>query len=146
MTSTEAKEPGPRRPPVGVAALVVWDGKILLAERLSGKLKGMYTAPGGHLEWMETFGAAAVRELFEETGIVAEPQHCNVVGVDQGFAPEEDHCWVIVFVHVFAWCGRPLQKEPEKHGLWGWYAPDELPVTTGPLQRFLATRPLPGLR
>jgi len=116
------------RPKVAVAALVISGEYILLAERHAGKLQGQYAAPGGHLEWMEKFEDAAIRELHEETGMTAKPEDCEVVGVGQGFAPEEDHCWVVVFVRIRAWAGKPEVMEPEKQGLWGWYPLDALPA------------------
>jgi mutator protein MutT len=64
---------GPARPVAGVSICVVREGKALLAQRSKqDRLKGVWTFPGGHVEWGETLREAAVRELKEETGVEAE--------------------------------------------------------------------------
>lgn len=121
-----------RQPKVGVAAILyhAYGDKILISERRSGKCQGMYSAPGGHLEWMETIEDGVLRELYEETGITAKPEDCSILGVDQGFAPEEDHHWIIIFVRVLAWEGEPKDTEPDKHGPWRWCSMRDLPDNT----------------
>jgi len=120
-----------RKPAMGVAAIVQdADGRMLVSERRSGKMQGWYGAPGGRLEWIESFEEAAVRELQEETGIEAHAVNCEVIGVDQDYSPEEDHHWVIVFVRVKRWSGKPMAAEPGKHGPWEWYHPGKLPART----------------
>ena len=57
-----------RNPTVGVAAVLVEAGKILLVKR-SGSYGGQWCIPCGHLEWDEEVREAAAREFFEETGI-----------------------------------------------------------------------------
>jgi len=52
-----------------VAVFVVWEGKVLL--HLHRKL-GMWLPPGGHIERDELPDEAAVREVFEETGLRVE--------------------------------------------------------------------------
>ena len=52
-----------------VAVFVVWEGKVLL--HLHRKL-GMWLPPGGHIERDELPDDAAVREVFEETGLRIE--------------------------------------------------------------------------
>ena len=53
-----------------VAVFVVREGKVLL--HWHRKL-GMWLPPGGHIEREELPDEAAVREVFEETGVVVEP-------------------------------------------------------------------------
>lgn len=61
------------KPHVTVACVVQAQGKFLVVEEtVNGKLT--WNQPAGHLEANETLLAAAKRELFEETGINAEPQ------------------------------------------------------------------------
>ncbi len=70
----------PKRPIVGVGALIFEDNKILLVKRGYSPSKGKWSIPGGHVEVGEGVLEAAKRELEEETGIVGEP--LGVVNVD----------------------------------------------------------------
>jgi len=54
-------------------AVMRHQGKFLLVRRANPPDPGRWGFPGGKIEWGETAAAAAVRELAEETGIVAEP-------------------------------------------------------------------------
>ena len=56
-------------PLVGVSTEVHHDGMILLVERAKPPWQGLWSLPGGHVEWGETLRAAAIREVLEETGI-----------------------------------------------------------------------------
>ena len=62
----------PERPIVGVLAVVLRDGKALVVRRSNPPLSGRWGFPGGVLELGETVAEGAMRELFEETGVVAE--------------------------------------------------------------------------
>lgn len=55
---------------VGVA--VVRDGSLLLIERGRGVGRGLWSIPGGRVEFGETLAQAAKRELYEETGLRAD--------------------------------------------------------------------------
>jgi ADP-ribose pyrophosphatase len=59
----------PDRPVVGVGAVVIRDGKILLVKRGIAPSKGLWAIPGGALELGETLQQAAEREILEETGV-----------------------------------------------------------------------------
>jgi len=63
----------PQRPLVGVGAVVVDDGRVLLVRRGSEPLKGHWTLPGGALEVGESLSEGVVREVREETGLEVEP-------------------------------------------------------------------------
>lgn len=73
------------KPHVTVACVVHAQGKFLVVEeRVNGK--ATWNQPAGHLEADETLVQAAQRELYEETGIVACPQH--FVRMHQWIAPD----------------------------------------------------------
>ena len=59
----------PDRPVVGVGAVVMKDGKVLLVKRGIDPNKGLWAIPGGSLKLGETLQEGAEREIMEETGI-----------------------------------------------------------------------------
>jgi 8-oxo-dGTP diphosphatase len=61
-----------RRPYVGVSIAVFRDDRVLLATRTKPPFVGLFTLPGGHVEPGERLADAALRELWEETGVRAE--------------------------------------------------------------------------
>jgi mutator protein MutT len=63
----------PETPLVGVGAVVVDKGRVLLVRRGSEPLKGHWSLPGGMLELGEALTAGVVREVQEETGLTVEP-------------------------------------------------------------------------
>ena len=66
-------EAGPFWPRGAVSAAIFRGDEVLLIERgKAGPLKGLWSLPGGRIEPGEAVRAAALREVLEETGIVAE--------------------------------------------------------------------------
>jgi 8-oxo-dGTP diphosphatase len=63
----------PETPLVGVGAVVVDQGRVLLVRRGREPMRGAWTLPGGLLEVGETLLAGVVREVQEETGLIVEP-------------------------------------------------------------------------
>jgi 8-oxo-dGTP diphosphatase len=59
----------PDRPYVGVGAVIVQDGNVLLVKRKHEPLAGQWSLPGGAVEVGETLEACLVREMLEETGL-----------------------------------------------------------------------------
>jgi 8-oxo-dGTP diphosphatase len=62
----------PAQPIVGVGAVIVTDGKVVLVKRRFEPLAGQWSLPGGRLELGETLEAGLAREMLEETGLVVE--------------------------------------------------------------------------
>ena len=62
----------PDRPIVGVGAVIVDEGKVVLVRRRFEPLKGHWSLPGGMVEIGESLEAAVAREMFEETGLEVE--------------------------------------------------------------------------
>lgn len=58
-------------PKLGASACVWKDGKVLLVQRAKPPL-GLWSLPGGQVEFGETALAAAERELLEESGVTAD--------------------------------------------------------------------------
>lgn len=68
----------PDRPLVGVGAVVIRDGRVLLVKRGNPPGRGLWSIPGGMVELGETLREAAEREIEEETGLrikAGEPAH-----------------------------------------------------------------------
>jgi 8-oxo-dGTP diphosphatase len=60
------------RPILAASVGVFREGRVLIGERLVEPAKGLFTFPGGRVEFGETLQQAALRELLEEVGVVAE--------------------------------------------------------------------------
>jgi mutator protein MutT len=62
----------PARPIVGVGAVIVRDGRVVIVRRRYEPLAGRWSLPGGTLELGETLEAGVAREMQEETGLDVE--------------------------------------------------------------------------
>jgi ADP-ribose pyrophosphatase YjhB (NUDIX family) len=62
----------PERPVVGVGAVILDAGRVVLIKRRFEPLAGHWSLPGGTLEVGETLEAGVAREVLEETGLVVE--------------------------------------------------------------------------
>ncbi len=74
------------KPHVTVACIVQANGKFLVVEETVNN-QSLLNQPAGHLEADETLFQAARRELYEETGIHADPQH--FLRMHQWIAPDK---------------------------------------------------------
>jgi 8-oxo-dGTP diphosphatase len=75
VVATSAVRPSrqyPAQPIVGVGAVIVQDGKVVLVKRRFEPLAGQWSLPGGRLELGETLEAGLAREMLEETGLEVE--------------------------------------------------------------------------
>ena len=83
---------------------------VLLVQRGQGRLAGLWSLPGGHVEPGEPLRAAALREVREETGVEASLEALVDVHEVLLRAPEGDlqaHYLIVVF------CGRWRAGEPQ---------------------------------
>ncbi|MEM2194208.1 MAG: NUDIX hydrolase [Candidatus Methanomethylicia archaeon] len=72
----------PTNPEVGVGVVVIDESnRILLVKRKYPPGAGKWSIPGGHLELGESLYEAAIRELYEETGINGDP--IGIVNIDE---------------------------------------------------------------
>jgi ADP-ribose pyrophosphatase YjhB (NUDIX family) len=62
----------PQAPLIGVGAVIVQDGRVLLVQRGRDPMKGQWTLPGGVLEVGESLVEGVAREVREETGLEIE--------------------------------------------------------------------------
>ena len=63
----------PEAPLIGVGAVIIQDGRVLLIRRGQPPLLGEWSLPGGLLECGETLREATIREAREETKLSVEP-------------------------------------------------------------------------
>ena len=70
----------PKQPVVGVGAVIICNGKILLEKRKNEPGKDRWSIPGGLVELGESAEATAIREVREETSLeVEDPTLIDVV-------------------------------------------------------------------
>lgn len=65
-------EPATTGPRLAVSAAIFRDGKILLVRRARAPARGVYTLPGGRVEFGESLIEALTREIREETQLTIE--------------------------------------------------------------------------
>jgi 8-oxo-dGTP diphosphatase len=63
----------PLAPLMGVGAVIVEAGLVLLVRRGHEPMKGHWSLPGGLLELGESLSGGVIREVREETGLIVEP-------------------------------------------------------------------------
>lgn len=70
----------PNRPIIGVGAVIICNGKILLEKRKGEPGRGKWTIPGGLVELGESAEQTVIREVREETNLeVEKPELIDVV-------------------------------------------------------------------
>jgi len=69
VTGVRPSRQYPAQPIVGVGAVIIQDGKVVLVKRRFEPLAGQWSLPGGRLELGETLEAGLAREMLEETGL-----------------------------------------------------------------------------
>ncbi len=88
------------RPAVGVGAVLVHEGKVLLIRRGKEPLRGRWVVPGGTVELGETLREALVREVEEETGLTVEPRALLAVfdRIDREDGEVRYHCVIVDYL------------------------------------------------
>lgn len=116
----------PQRPEAGCGAAILDEaGRLLLIQRLKEPEAGAWGLPGGKIDFGERAEDTARREIEEELGIVIELTRLACISqiIDGG----DGRHWVSPVYEARIVSGEPRIMEPEKHGGWGWFAPDEMP-------------------
>jgi 8-oxo-dGTP diphosphatase len=114
-----------QRPYIGVAVILIRDGRVLLGKRKYGHGRGTWQFPGGHLEYGESIADCARRELFEETGLLAANLRYGPFTND--FFKDEGKHYVTLFMIGDHQQGEAQAKEPDKCERWDWFAWSDMP-------------------
>jgi 8-oxo-dGTP diphosphatase len=116
----------PERPIIGVGAIIVKDGKVVLVKRGKPPLAGQWSVPGGVLEVGETLREGIVREVLEETGLKVEP--LDLLGVFDRLMKDEKGQVMYHYVLVDFLCqavGGELQAASDVDDA-RWHTPEEV--------------------
>ena len=127
------------RPEAGCgAAILDEEGRLLLIQRLREPEAGAWSLPGGKIDFGERAEDTARREIEEELGIVIELT--RLACISEIINGGDGRHWVSPVYEARIVEGAPRIMEPEKHGGWGWFTPDDLPQPlTTPAITFLET-------
>lgn len=127
---TGASHTGPQ---LAVSAGIFRDGKILLVRRAREPAKGVYTFPGGRVEFGESLTEALAREVREETGLVIEI--VGLIGYREAFPPRTGgHGHFVILPFAARWVANDIALNDELDDA-RWLSPSEavngLKVTQG---------------
>jgi 8-oxo-dGTP diphosphatase len=124
----------PRRPLLGASVAVFRNGRVMLAARGKAPMAGLFSLPGGRVEFGETLGEAALRELREETGVEAALiGFLAPVEVIERDVRGRVRLHAVIAAHAARWLGGEPRAGPEAREI-RWIAEDEidsLPTTPG---------------
>ena len=118
----------PEVPFIGVGAVVVEGGRVLLIRRGQPPLLGEWSLPGGVLECGESLREATIREAREETGLMVET--VDMLGVYERVIRTDDGRVRYHYVLIDFLC-RPVAGELKAGSDAAdvrWFARDELPA------------------
>ena len=131
------------RPTVGVATVVVKDGKIAIGKD-TRKGEAIYGVPGGHWESGETLKDCALREVKEESGI--EANNAQLISVYDFYRADKEKSYVTIGMKADYVSGEFSDLQDEGRLDWAWCAPEEaLKLNLFPADRVLIERFLSGV-
>ncbi len=111
-------------------------GRVLLGRRAD---IGVWTLPGGIIDPAEQPADAAVREVFEETGVVARPEVLTSVTVSAPMTyPNGDQVQYLEYCFRCRLAGGQAGVGDGELSAVGWYGPDELPEVGSATRQLLA--------
>lgn len=134
------------RPQLAVSAGIFRDGKILLVRRAREPSKGIYTFPGGRVEFGESLTDALAREVREETGL--EIEILGLTGFREALPGKTGgHGHFVILPFAAKWVANDVALNDELDDA-KWLVPDELkslPITLGLEATIAAARRIVGI-
>lgn len=113
---------------VGVGLYILNEKKqVLLGLRKSKHGEGTWSAPGGHLEFGESFEEAAARETKEETGLNIDKKDIKIIGTTNDFYKESNKHYITIHMMSNEYFGDIKITEQGKWEKWEWFELDKLP-------------------
>lgn len=133
-------------PQLAVSAGIFRDGKILLVRRAREPSKGIYTFPGGRVEFGESLTEALAREIREETGLAIEI--VGLIGYREALpAKTSGHGHFVILPFAARWAAGDVVLNDELDDA-RWLTPGDLgglPITHGLQDTIRSARALLGL-
>ncbi|RKR03526.1 ADP-ribose pyrophosphatase YjhB (NUDIX family) [Kushneria sinocarnis] len=115
----------PAIPRPAALSVVVRRDRVLLVRRHNPPDAGLWGFPGGRIEWGERLEQAAVRELREETGVVATAgEVLTALNVIDGSSQAIHHHFVLIAVRCHWQTGDGIADDDASEI--GWFTPDEI--------------------
>lgn len=122
-----------KKPGVGVGVMILRDNKVLLGKRHGDAQKadselhgeGSWTMPGGKLRFQEELEDAAIREVFEETGINVDKQGLKIISVTNDKVKDAHFVTIGFLCENFK--GEPKIMERDEIIEWKWFDLNDLP-------------------
>lgn len=110
------------RPSVGVATVVVHEGKILIG-RDTRKGEEVYGVPGGHWESGETLKECGAREVKEESGVACD--QLKLISIYDFYREDKGKSYISVGMKANYVSGELQNQVEEGRMEWAWYIPEE---------------------
>lgn len=117
----------------GFGVMVLKNDKVLLGKRHDDPEKadslmhgeGTWTMPGGKLHFGEDLKEAALRELSEETSLIAQKDDLKIVSVTNDIVYDAHFITIGFLCEKFE--GEPKVMEPDEIVEWQWFDLNNLP-------------------
>ncbi len=120
-----------------MGAVLDADGRVLLGRRAD---LGDWTLPGGIIDPAEQPADAVVREIFEETGVLAVPEVLTSVGVSPAITYQNgDKVQYLEYCFRCRGVGGQARVNDGELSEVAWHAVHDLPVLDEATRRLLAT-------
>jgi 8-oxo-dGTP diphosphatase len=110
-----------RVPLVGVGCIVVYESRILLVR---GR-RGLWSTPGGHLDFGETPADAATRETLEETGV--RVRDVEFVALTNDVLPEVGRHYVTIWMRGETDSSAIVVNDPQEIVEANWFDTSAVP-------------------